>query len=253
MLINVLLYVTVLLRLWTAGVLAVTGRQNKLTNLYWLAVSFVFLGVGVVFAPTAGNPLGGLAISLWVFQVCMVVTMLAIIPFVTATFYRNQKSPAPWMWAVAVVLAAISLYGVALSASNFQQHPLVVSTPVLVVVVFGWQGWASYQAWRGVAKEKTVEDWVKGRYQLVIWYSLIQIVSSLASIIRVLGSGGSAASGLGSLMALVSLLGTIVVTVLAWLAWAAPAGFYKWLNRNYKPPETKEMSEEEVMRQMMGA
>jgi len=253
MLINLLLYVMAILRLWTAGVLVVTGRQNKLTNLYWLAVACVLIAVGAIFAPTASNPLGGLTASLWVFQLGLILHTLATIPFVTATFYQNRKSPAPWMWGAALVLSAVALYGVTLSASNYAQHPLIISSNMAVFVIFAWQGWAGYQAWQGIAKEKTVEDWIKGRYQLVIWYSLFQIVSSLAAVIRVIAVGGSAASSLGSLTALVSLLANIAVAVLAWLAWAAPARFYKWLNRNYKPPEVKELSEEEVMRQMMGS
>jgi hypothetical protein len=249
MLINLLLYVMAILRLWTAGVLVVTGRRNRLANLYWLAVSFVF----IVLASTGSLLLGGLAASLWVFQICLILSMLVAIVFVTATFYRNRKSPAPWMWGIAVVLAAIALYGSALSASTAQQHPLVVSANVLMIVIFGWQGRAGYEAWQGVASEKTVEDWIKGRYQLVIWFSLVQIVSSLASVVRIVGGGGSTVSPLGNLMALVSLLANIAVTLLSWLAWAAPAGFYRWLNRHYKPAiaAVPEMSEEELMLSLM--
>ena len=39
MLINFLLILMLALRLWTAAVLFLTGRQNKLTNLFWLAYS----------------------------------------------------------------------------------------------------------------------------------------------------------------------------------------------------------------------
>ena len=93
---------------------------------------------------------------------------------------------------------------------------------------------------------------VKGRYQLVIGYALIQFVASLGSTVRILGAGGGSGNALGAAMAILTLICNIAVVALSYLAWAAPAGFYRWLNRNYKPPEVKEMSEEEVMRQMMG-
>ena len=252
MLVNLLLYVMVLLRLWTAGVLVVTGRQNKLTNLYWLAAAFALFAIGAAFAPTVGNPLGFLPVSFWLFMVLALISEFAVIRFVDETFYRGRPSPAPWMYGVAVVLGATTLYGVAVSAAADQQHPLVATAQVLVCVVFAWQGWAGYQAWQGVAKEKTVEDWIKGRYQLVIWYSAFQFVASLASGVRILGAGGGTGNALGTSMALVTLVCNLATVALAYLAWAAPAGFYKWLNRNYKPPEVKELSEEEVMRQMMG-
>ena len=50
MLINLLLLVLIVVRLWTAGVLFITGRQNKLTNLYWLAGGFVLFAFGAAFA-----------------------------------------------------------------------------------------------------------------------------------------------------------------------------------------------------------
>jgi len=252
MFINILLFIMVALRLWTAIVLFTKARQNKLTNLYWLAGSFVVFGAGAAFAPTAGNPLALVSASLWLLVAFGLLSVFATIQFVSETFYRNRASPAPWMRGVAVVLGALALYGVVLSPSVLQQHPLAALLQVVICVLFGWQGWAGYQAWRGVAHQKTVEDWVKGRYQLVIWYSGCQIVAGLASAVRIVLVGGGATGGLGSLMALVALVANFGVVALSYLAWAAPAGFYGWLNRNYKAVEMREINEEEVTKTMMG-
>jgi len=252
MFINLLLIVLILLRLWIAVILFVVGRQNKLTNLYWLGGSFLMFAVASAFVASAGNPLGSLPFSLWVFAGFGILWLTATIQFVSDTFYQRRRSAAPWIWGIMVVLSVGALYGVVVSPSPYQQHPLVALVQVAACVIFGWQGWAGYQAWRGVAKEKTVEDWVKGRYQLVIWYSLCQFVASLSSAVRIVGAGGGTASRLGSAMALVALLANIGMVVLAYLAWAAPQGYYRWLNRNYKSAEVREMSEEEVMQQMMG-
>jgi hypothetical protein len=252
MLINILLYVMVLLRLWTAMVLIMTGRKNALTNLYWLAMAFVLFGAGAAFAPTAGNPLGLLPLSFWLFIGLSMVSVAAVIQFVRGTFYRGRPSPAPWMWGLWIILAGLSLYGVAVSASPDQQNPLVAAGQVLICIIFAWQAWAGYEAWREVAREKTVEDWIKGRYQLVVGYSLCQFVASLGSIVRILGAGGGSGNALGASMALVTLGFNIAVVGLSYLAWAAPAGFYRWLNRNYSAVEVKDINEEEVMRQLMG-
>lgn len=81
-----------------------------------------------------------------------------------------------------------------------------------------------YQAWQGVVKEKTVEDWIKGRYQLVIWYSAFQFVASLGSGVRIVGAGGGSGNALGAAMATVALVCNIAVVALAYLAWAAHFG-----------------------------
>jgi hypothetical protein len=251
MIINLLLIVMIALRLWTALMLFLAGRQNRLTSLSWLAGSFVLFAFAVAFAPTAGNPLGSLPASLWMYLVLGILMLFATIQFVAETFYQNRKSLTAWIWSFAVVMSGITLYGAALSTSNVQQHPLVGAFQVFLCMIFAWQGWAGYQAWRGVASEKMVEDWVKGRYQLVVGYSLCQFIASLCSMARVLVAGGSTGTALGGILAIVSLLTNTGMVVLAYLAWAAPQGFYRWLNRNYRSVEMKEVNEEEVMRQMM--
>lgn len=251
MLINFLLFLMIILRLWTAVALFMAGRQNKLPNLYWLAGAFAVFATAVAFAPTAGNPLGTWSGSLWVFAAGNVPSMAMTSLFVSKTFYPKRSSPLPWMLGIVTVLGGLTLWGVALSTSAAQQHPLVASIQVLICVVFGWQGWAGYQAWRGVANEKMVEDWVKGRYQLIIGYSGCQFAASLCSFVRIVGAGGSTASTLGNVMALVTLVANIGVVILSYLAWAAPRNYYQWLNRNYKALEVKDFDEEEIMRQMM--
>ena len=252
MLINLLLVVLIVVRLWTAGVLFITARQNKLTNLYWLAGGFVLFDFGAAFVSTAGNPLASLPVSLWLVPVPIILWQFTAIQFVQGTFYRGRPSPAPWMWGAAVVLSAVTLYGLTLSASNYEQHPLVAGGSLLVCLVSGWQAWAGYQAWRRVAHEKTVEDWVKGRYLLVVGYSLLQLVDGFSAVIRIVVLGGGTAGALGIVLALSQLIANLGVVVLSYLAWAAPAGYYTWLNRNYTPVEVKELSEEEVMRHMLG-
>jgi hypothetical protein len=248
MLINVLLYVMVLLRLWTAAVLFLAGRQNKLPNLYWLALAFAVYSAGAI-----SNLVVPAAINLWLYIGLMIISMAATVEFVRQTFYRNRRSPAPWMWLSVGVLGAAALYGIAISPSPDRQHPLVAANSVLICVVYGWQAWAGYQAWQQMAREKLVDDWVKGRYQLVIWYSGFQFTTSLCSVIRILAVGGSTSNPLGAILALVALVGNIGMVTLAYLAWAAPTGFYRWLNRNYKAAELGEINEEEVMKKMMGS
>ncbi len=232
----ILLLILVILRLWTSLRLYITGRQNSLTNLYWMAAAYIVGAIGVAFVPIPNNPLGVLPVSFWLANGGTIFFQIFHIPFVTQTFYKNRKSPANWMWGLAVVTTAITAYGLVISPSANEQHPLVAAAQVLTCTVFVWHGWAGYQAWRQVAKETIVEDWVKSRYLLVIAYCCFQVLFGIASFIRVVAERGGTTSVMGNAMTIISLLCTLAVTVLAYLAWAAPAGFYRWLNRNYHEP-----------------
>jgi hypothetical protein len=229
-----------------------TAHDNNANNLNWLALVFFINAVGLPFASSAGNPLGATPASLWIFAGCVCLAQLALLLFIQATFYQNRKSPAEWFLGAIIVAIVATLYGLAISALPHQQSVWTATSQFAICLLWGWQAWASYQAWRGVAKEKTVEDWVKGRYQLVIWYSLFQFVGDSAGFVLMVAAAPGMLGGLPSSLGPIALVCNIASVVLAYLAWAAPAGYYRWLNRNYKPPEVKELSEEEVMRQMMG-
>jgi hypothetical protein len=240
MLVNILLFVLIALRLWIGMRLFATAHNSNMHNLYWLVLLYVIAAVALPFAPTPGNPLGATAASLWLYQGIYSLGHFALIMFVTTTFYQKRRSPTEWFLGITVVAIVGTFYGLALSPSAAQLNPLVISLQVAVVANWGWHGWAGYQAWRRVAKECTVEDWVKARYQLVIWYS---ICHWLTGILYFAMQAAPAASLLGQILPAAMLLCNIGGVILAYLAWAAPHGFYRWLNRNYKPPITIDLNQ----------
>ncbi len=248
MLITILYFILIVLRLWIGMRLVATAHDTGANSLNWLGVAFFISAVSMPFATLEGNVLGATPASLWLFEGIFILTDFAVILFINATFYQGRKSPVHWFLGLTFIGMVATLYGVAVSPSLALQNPWVASGQAVTCVIWAWQGWAGYRAWQSVAKERTVEDWVKARYQLVVWYSNFQIVASLVNVLRMLFALGSPMLSNG--MGLISLVTSISNVLVAYLAWAAPPSFYRWLNRGYKAPEVKEMSEEALMRQM---
>lgn len=234
MFINVFLSILIIIRLLTGFRLLVAGRKNNLPSLIWLSVSMFVTVIILLFAPVEGNPLANLPFSLWVFTIGSIVGQASLIIFNQLTFYKDRKSPAGWVWGIFVILSALALYGVTVSESNFKQSPWVAASSPCAVIIWAWHGLLAYQALTQIASEKTVQDWVKARYQLIVAYAVVLTVGAIASIIRNFFAEGALQSSLGSLMATISLITQIVSIALLFLVWAMPESFRLWLNRNYQ-------------------
>lgn len=238
MIVNFLLIVFILLRAIIGVRLLWVARQNKLSNLYWLAVQFIFVAIGALFVPTAGNPVANFPFSLWLFlSFTGPIPQILNITFTQTTFYQNRKSPVWLFVGLSTISIVISLYGAAISQSNYEQNPLVAWNNVGILITWFWHGWAAYEAFTAVAKDEAVEDWVKARYQLIIAYTIIFGVAAIGSLVRVYAGGGSTVTPLGNAMGILTLLSQIVGVTVQFLVWVMPENFRNWLNRNQKARE----------------
>jgi hypothetical protein len=232
MFVNFLLLATILLRLIIGIRLVILARQNNLPNVYWLAAQFFLFIIGVLFAPTAGNPLGNLPVSLSIFTVVgVLLAQIVILAFNHTTFYQGRKSPLWWFVGAFAIFATIGLYGLINSESNYNQSPLLAFPHIMTILAWGWHGWNAFQALKGISKEEAVENWVKARYQLVIAYSVVLIIAAGGSFIRNYFAAGTATNPLGNAMAILALVAQIVAVSLQFLAWVMPESFRLWLNR----------------------
>lgn len=234
MLINVFLFLLILVRLVTGVRLFVTGRKNKLPNLIWLSAHMVITIIPLLFAPTEGNPLGNLPFSIWVFSVGTCISMIPIIVFNQLTFYKDRKSPAVWVWLVFVICWLGTFYGVTVSESNYNQSPWTAAYVPSTIVIWVWHGWLANQAFKQIESQPSVEHWVKMRYQLMTFYSIVLIIGVLGSFARIVFAGGSALPTLGILTGLVTLIAQITSVTLLFLVWVMPEAFRLWLNRRYQ-------------------
>lgn len=237
-------WILVVARFIIAIQLTRVGRRNKLPNLLWLAAFFYITGIGDIFitlSPVTNN-------FIWPFFLAVSLGEIVMVMFIQKTFYQDRRSPYLIFMAIAVALLALNMYSVSVL-------PLPYYSPFnwLWLIVVG------YLAYKKIAADPMVEDWVKARYKLVIAYSLAALAAPLYTILSFVSFYvPSLAMGLfsptGILLAQVTIL--IFVTlgiVLEYLAWVMPERFRLYLNRNYQPAVQDTdlgLSEEEILRRL---
>jgi hypothetical protein len=224
--------------------LMITGYRHRLPNLYWLAAQFFLFALMISLVPTDENPLSGLPASLWVFMFANYLSQITLLAFNQTTFYQNKPSPFKWYAAILIIFTAISFYGLALSESNFNQHPLTAFFAVSMISLWIWQGWSAYQAHSIIAQEYSVEDWIKSRYQIIGAYSIAMCIGATAAFIRTFVEGGSMITPFGATMGGISMVAQLIAVLLQYLVWVLPEGFRKWLNRNQQAHTQEHISEQ---------
>lgn len=240
-------WILVLARLIIAIQLTRVGRRQKLPNLFWLAAFFYITGFGDVFITL--SPVTNL---MWPFFLAVGLGEVALVMFIHKTFYQDRKSPYLFFMVIALAILAYDMYSLfAFPESTFLPHYNPFNWLWLIVV--------GSQAYKRIATDRAVEDWVKARYKLIIAYSLAALVAPLYSILVVIAmfSPAFAASFFVPTIQLVAQVGILIFVtigiVLEYLAWVMPERYRKWLNRNYQPPgqDQAELSEEEIMSKLM--
>jgi hypothetical protein len=231
-----LLVILILARLVIAVQLTRLAYRQALHNLLWLA-AFFFL--------TSAGDLALLFNLFWLFGLCVGAGEIVMVMFIHQTFYRDRKSPYLIFLTIAIFFAVVD-FKISLAATK-----LLAFNPCNWV----WLIVIGYQSYKLISADKSVEDWIKARYKLVIAYSFLALVTPLLTVLgiashffpfvtTVLDSLAMGFFVLGSLIAFV---------VLEYLAWVMPRPYRRFLNRHYQPLEQNpsfsiEMPEEEVLR-----
>lgn len=202
-------------------------RRPEMRNLRWLAVVFY------------GNALTGFFQQTAIGQAAFILIQAALAMFVHETFYKDRPSPV-----LVFLFASIfgQLPGVIALATGGQSSSMSPASPI--VLNWLWHAVAGYQAYQAISGNRFVEDWVKGRYQMMVGYSLVIALPLI--VLAFLPKPAPSWTGFIFPTCL------IVSIILQYLVWGMPDFFRRWLNRNYQSPvpETEAaMTEEEIMRQ----
>ncbi len=235
-------WVLVVARLVIAVQLTRVARRQKLPNLLWLAAFFYLTGIGDIFATLA--PVTNLYRP---FLILVGLSEIMMVMFIQKTFYQDRKGPFLIFMGIAfIILAVDSLYAMYL--------------PYNSPFNWLWLLWIGYQAYKKIAADQAVDDWIKARYKLMIVYSGLALVAPLWTLLSLIGMVVPAVLAVlyaptAVLIAQVGILAFVTVgIVLQYLAWVMPERYRQWLNRNYQPlvKEAVEASltEEEIMRQL---
>lgn len=234
-------WILVLARLIIAVQLTRVGRRQRLSNLFWLAAFFYITAVGDIIL-TVSPFTGVLKPFFW----SAGLGEVALVMFIHKTFYQDRRSPVLLFMALSLaVLAADIVYAQFLPYQN----------------PFNWLWliWTGYRAYKRIAANQAVEDWVKARYKLVVAYSVAMLAAPIWSVLSVIAIWVPAvATPLYAPTALVvAQVGILAIATfgiaLQYLAWVMPERYRLWLNRNYRSPvpETEAaLTEEDLMRKV---
>lgn len=236
-----LLVILIFTRLIIAVQLTRAARRKALPNLLWLAAFFYLTSTGDV----------ALFFGLtWIFGLGVGLGEIVMVMFIHQTFYRDRRSPYLIFLAIALADTVINFQ------ISFDGSSLLVFSP------FNWL-WlmiVAYQSYKQIAADKSVEDWIKARYKLIIAYSVAALGTPMLTLLGLVAPlFPLAAAVLESLILAFVILGSLVTfVVLEYLAWAMPEAYRRFLNRNYQPIAQNagfsfEMSEEEILRKFQAS
>ena len=244
-------WILVVARFIIAIQLTRVGRRQKLPNLLWLAGFFYITGIGDIFITL--SPVTQL---LWPFFLAVGSAEVAMVMFIHKTFYQDRKSPYLIFMVIALSILIVDMV-------LLRVKPEQTYLPHYNPFNWLWLIWVGNQAYKRIAGDKAVEDWVKARYKLVIAYSLAALAAPLYSIISLIpyvsqSFGAWFYTGpTAPVIQLIAQIGILIfVTIgiaLEYLAWVMPERYRRYLNRNYQSPmldKAELESEEEIMRKL---
>jgi hypothetical protein len=214
--------------------LQVTRLANKLKriDLYWLGANFLAASLGNLFSMIVLVPVLGTAF--------MVLASICIVMFVHLTFYRDRKSPYLLIIGLLLALGAWQVYNAITNPSAY----FGLST-LGFGVVWGWQAFLSFRAGRAIAKDTTVEDWVKARYWLWFSYTFAMFVIMARMLLPI---------PYANFENWTNTIITMLAVLVQYITWVMPEPVRRFLNRNYQPVltaspnELMAMAEKEMMK-----
>ncbi|MEW5868065.1 MAG: hypothetical protein AB1894_02230 [Chloroflexota bacterium] len=201
-------------------------------NLGWLAAAFSIAAVFYILAWVVIGQMPGLrGWNVFIAIIGETLSAICILFFTHATFYQGRSSPR-WIYATLTILAAVGVVWFNLQNLNptndadqrtFFQLGMTMMVGVAKFFPWSWHLWAGWQSYAQVSVSQDIENWIKGRYRLVIGYSIAMVTGSLILLAAPL-LGFNVANSLTGLT-------LIFAIVPQFLAWVMPEPYRKWLNR----------------------
>jgi hypothetical protein len=225
----IVMAIFMVLRLGIGVILFRLALKPRYRNLHWLAAVFYLNFVNLFLRGPLLGPIS---------QVVMVVIQICLALFTHTTFYRHRRSPVAWVIGGLVIAGGTSLYLAPRTFFYTWPQPM----PFMCAVNWFWHALVAWQVWRTLRSDRSVDDWVKARYAIVVTYAVVMGVLFVLPFWR----------SPFSLFRWAWPVAVMVALVLQYLAWGMPAVLRRFLNRNYQRPAAAEqalsMSDEDVLR-----
>ena len=156
--------ILLVLRLGIGLILLRLALDSRYRNLHWLAAVFYLNFLNLFLRGS----------DLWpASQVLMIVIQICLAMFTHTTFYQHRRSPVVWVIAGLVVAGSASLYLSLRVPSYGGLQPIAL----LCALNWFWHALVAWQVWRTLGSDRSVEDWVKMRYVMVVTYAVAMSVA----------------------------------------------------------------------------
>jgi len=247
--------VFLVMRVFLAIIIFQKGRKLKNKNLIELGVIFIILSVANLSTLIDDLAIPGLVASIF-FNLSTNIGLIIAIHWVDRVFYMNRKSPYKVLMGIIIPMAITNVLLSALNTYVFlaPNDIIAVISAILfggVITIFGgWYFISAREAYRKLRSNKNVEPWIKMRFKTIMLYSMCFL---LMGISFALGPLVPIEIATGITVPLFLIFITLLVEAIGeFLAWYMPDKLKNYYNRGFIVEETKELSEEEIMKQLGG-
>lgn len=179
------------------------------------------------------------------------IVYVCILIFTLKTFYKDRKSAFKPIFITATVLYAVLITVQLLRRFDIippGQYVGILDNSInslWTIIVFFWLGKSamdSYKALEGTG----VQPWIKKRIKIVYYSSFVEMFLNFPDLINKIFPIMEYDLRFGIMTGII-----FVFIVSQLLAWVMPKWLKDFLNRNYVEKEEQELSEEELMQQLM--
>ena len=239
----VVLYIVMAISLYRSS------RNKSKQNLFILFLYYIITSVSLVILMTNTQ------ITMILYTIITMITTVVLLTFINRTFYQGRKSPFKIILILAIILRITELITTIMYAGIITvDSEIYASLEVIRVISIGcgiilsavWMFISAKNSLKSLSLSKAVEPWVIGRYKLIEFYTICDIVMGV--LICISSPVGSSEIGLATLIILVLNMFKISTELLAWVM---PKRFKNYLNRGYTSTVIiDELSEEEIMEGM---
>ena len=247
--------VFLVMRVFLAIIVFQKGRKLKNKNLTELGLSFFILSVSNLSILIDDLGIPGLVTSI-VFNMSSLTAVIIALHWTDNVFYTNRKSPYKFMMVIVIPMAITNIILSTINTYMFGASILIVSiiSSLLfggVITIFGgWYFISAREAYLKIKSNENIEPWIRMRYKTIMLYSMCFLLMGISFAIAPLFPM-EIATGI-TVPLLIIFIMLFVEAIGEFSAWYMPDKLKNYYNRNFSVEESKELSEEEIMKQLGG-
>ena len=220
------------------------ARGKKITNYNLILIGIGFLTLPIGFIGTFIFNLDFLFQEIFVF-----ISFVIVVIFTNMTFHRHQRFLSNLILSIVLILGLIQIVFhavIAFTPLNPYYSKVILDVPY-TFLVFDWLSWSSFSAYKSL-KNQNIQPWIKLRYKIISIFSFIISLHIIPEFFQPVGVLWGDPSNLASLL----VFGTTAILAVVFsigfaFAWIMPDWTKKLINKDYKPLDEEELTEEEFM------